>query len=169
MSERRINLGLPPTDEVVLEDGAAERRLTLDPQRVDPSAVGLASFTEAPEPPAPFENEDGSVTVPLAFPVTYRTRVQGQPEQVHELHELTLKRPKARHLRQLAGIQDDVVASLKLIEAISGQPAPVIDELDGADLERITEATDRFFGRSRPTGRSGSGSSRGPSGSAPRS
>lgn len=67
---------------------------------------------------------------------------------------IVLRRPKAKHLRQMDRAKGDVGASLALITALSDQPTAVVDELDAEDLNRIGVVLDFFTSGSRATGRS---------------
>ncbi|MBO3274128.1 phage tail assembly protein [Pseudomonas schmalbachii] len=72
-----------------------------------------------------------SVTVPLIEPIQFGSET---------ITELTLKRVKFKHLRQIPDLQHITTDELgHLIERISGQPKAVIDELDGEDLDAISE------------------------------
>jgi len=68
------------------------------------------------------------------------TVVLGDPIQFGEelITELTLKRIKFKHLRQIPDLNAMTTDQLgNLLERISGQPKAVIDELDAEDLEAI--------------------------------
>jgi len=76
------------------------------------------------------------------------------------IDEVVLRRPKARHLRELEALSGHQTAAY-LIGALS-TPAlspSEIDELDGNDFKRLDEACARFFRNSRSTGGSASSTS----------
>lgn len=82
------------------------------------------------------KNDDGSVTVTLAFPIKH----DGQ-----DLDKVTLRRPKAKDFR-LMGKQSgtDVDKSLWLIGALSGLPSGSTDQIDAADMAEFGEVIEGF-------------------------
>ena len=70
-----------------------------------------------------------SVTVTLADPIAFGSET---------ITELTLKRIKFKHLRQIDDLNNITTDQLgHLIERISGQSKAVIDELDVEDMAKI--------------------------------
>lgn len=78
------------------------------------------------------EQKDGKYILPLSCPIQHGQR---------EIKELTLSRPKAKHIRKMPTnpIMDDV---LKICGALAAEPDSVIDELELKDCNRLAE----FFG-----------------------
>ena len=72
-----------------------------------------------------------------------------------QIAEVVLRRPKAKHLREIEALTGHQTAAY-LIGALSSPPltASEIDALDGNDFRRLDEACARFFRNSRPTGSS---------------
>lgn len=70
-----------------------------------------------------------SVTIVLEDPIAYGSET---------IEELTLKRIKFKHLRQIDNLNAMTTDQLgHLLERISGQPKVVIDELDAEDMLKI--------------------------------
>ena len=67
------------------------------------------------------------------------------------IKELTLERPKGKHLRNLPQ-NPSMGHLLDLASKISGEAPPVIDELDGADAMAIVEIIGDFLESSPKTG-----------------
>jgi len=61
------------------------------------------------------------------------------------IKQLNLIRPKAKHLRKMPGEGMTVGDMLTLAGKLARQPNHVIDELDGKDIEKVTEAIGDFF------------------------
>ena len=79
-------------------------------------------------------NSDGSVSVPLAFPVT--------DTQGATVTEVRVRRAKGKDLRALTG-QD--MGQLWIISQLSGLPAPVIDAMDATDVATLAQVSQRFL------------------------
>lgn len=68
-----------------------------------------------------------------------------------EIKVLEVKRPKARHFRDMK--ENPTFGDiLDLLADLSDQPSSVLDELDPADFDKIEEVFGRFFPNSRKTG-----------------
>lgn len=93
--------------------------------------------------PQPFTvNEDGTITVPLQFPVTFNDK---------ERTELRLRRPKGRDLKA-ADDKSSMAMTAKLIGILAGVPSPVVDSLDAVDFTACGSAVAHFLSPSPRTG-----------------
>lgn len=97
-------------------------------------------------PEGAVENGDGSVTLPLEYPITHGSE---------EIAEFTLSRPKAKHLEKIDGNPQNMGFKdiLKLIGELSAQPPSVTGQLDAVDIEALSEVIAYFFEGRRRTGK----------------
>ncbi len=84
-----------------------------------------------------------SVTIQLKYPVKQKL-AKGEER---EISEVTLERPKAKHLKGSELERGDVGKTVKLISMLSGLPLAVIEELDSQDMLAIGEEVDRMMGK----------------------
>lgn len=89
-------------------------------------------------------DDDGRVTVALRYPIAF-----GQ-ETVTELRFRELKGKDMRTLKAAPGQNAAVLMSLA--GKLSGQPAPVIDELRGVDLRKVLTLVASFMDGSLDAG-----------------
>ena len=69
-----------------------------------------------------------------------------------DVKEVTLRRAKVADLKAVDGLKGDVEKIAKLTSILSGQPLPLIDELDAEDFAAVSEVVAGFLGASLPTG-----------------
>jgi hypothetical protein len=112
----------------------------------------------APLPARATEHPDGSVTLPLLFPVVLRYRARGS-ETVREerCESLTFGRLNGADMRAIAasatggaGIMVTLARSARMPE---GKFGPLFDRLDAADIDDALAVVARFLGSGRKTGR----------------
>lgn len=89
-------------------------------------------------------NEDRSITITLSEPII------GPDGQ--QLTELTLRRPKGKDLRAMDKATGELGKTFALAQQLSGIPAPMLDNLDGADVIELSDACAVFLKRSPATG-----------------
>jgi hypothetical protein len=85
----------------------------------------------------------------LKHPVEVRTR---SGDLVETVTVITMKRPKAKHMREMDKASGQMGKVLLLIQATSGVPMSVVDEIDGEDVTALAEVVGDFFGVSLSTG-----------------
>lgn len=56
-----------------------------------------------------------------------------------EISELTLKRPKVKHLKVIDGIDGDVEAAITLISKLADIPPSAVEDLDAEDMAACTK------------------------------
>ncbi len=81
----------------------------------------------------------------LKYPVTVKHRANGGDVREERIEELSIRRLKAKDLREIDRQPGKMAQSLALIAALTGQPVHVIDDLDVADIEGIGEIIGDFF------------------------
>ncbi len=89
-------------------------------------------------------------TYKLKHPIELRDKESG--EVIETITQLTIQRPKGKHLKAMDKAQGDVARTLALIGAVANQPPSVMDLLDGEDFAGMSEIVEDFFGGRRPTG-----------------
>lgn len=82
------------------------------------------------------------IKIKLSYPVQFGSET---------IHELELRRPKAKDLRGLP-LKMEMDHMLTLCGRVSGQPDSVINELDFDDTMKVVEVLGNFIGSSLPTG-----------------
>lgn len=101
---------------------------------------------------------DGSVLVPLEYPVTQRKLVNGT-EQSDKVDSVIMHRIKGRAMTNILDMQGDGSQTRAMIEASLQRTGPVadalLDELDAEDYLTLTKVAAVFFGSGKKkTGRS---------------
>lgn len=84
----------------------------------------------------------GNVTYKLIHPIQFGKET---------IDELIIPRVKAKHVRGLPlspGFDD----MLNLLQAVTGRPKTVIDDLDFEDIEPLMGVLEEMMGNSRPSG-----------------
>lgn len=94
--------------------------------------------------PAVLENEDGSKTIRLVEPVKHGQEM---------LEQITFKKPKAKHLKDLNLQNIKFDDFLKLGGAISGNPPSVMGELGMEDAFAMVEVISDFLPNSARDGK----------------
>ncbi len=98
------------------------------------------------------ENGDGSKTISLLYPVSYRLR-QGSMDRQEVLSEITIRRPTGADLRDISKIKDSIEQGVRTFVLLSGQPAAIFDKLDLDDINLISGVIEGFLSRSPATGK----------------
>ncbi len=81
--------------------------------------------------------------------ITLKHLIQVEGEEVKEL---TLRRPKLKHLKGINLDQMNGEAIIDLVAKLADIPPSSAEEIDGEDLAAISEVIGGFFGPSRATG-----------------
>ena len=79
-----------------------------------------------------------TVEVKLDYPVTFKDKT---------IDTLTFRRRKARDLVAMDAVKGEMQKTLALYASMCGQPLPVIEDLDGEDLDKVMEATLPLMGK----------------------
>ena len=87
-------------------------------------------------------DEHFDVVVALDFPIKYGEET---------VTEIGLKRPKAKHLKNLVGKTDEEKA-FNLAVKLSGRPPSFFDEVDGVDFIKVTGVIGDFLANGRKVG-----------------
>lgn len=108
----------------------------------DDDAKSLVDRVAAGEHEQVGVNDDGSMVVTLQYPIAIgRTGAA-------DIAELTLRRPRMKHLRAMDAAQGDMAKAQALLAAVSGRSSRELDDLDTDDLA-VCQAVLAFFSRRR--------------------
>jgi hypothetical protein len=98
------------------------------------------------------ENEDGSVTLQLKYPVTVRYR-QSNQEREDRVTELHIRRANGGDIRQVLRYQkDEEKVILVMFTRLTKLTETHFDALDADDVLRFAEEVERFLPQSHATG-----------------
>lgn len=86
-----------------------------------------------------------STTIILKHPI----KANGQV-----LEEITLERPRVKHLKVVDGVKGEVEKTALLIGELAGIPPSGVDQLDAEDFAALAEVIGGFFGAAPKTGAS---------------
>lgn len=84
-------------------------------------------------------------TYALKHPITRRTRVHGEGEKEQVIDEVTVRRLKAKDMKMLDKVNGKFAQALSMIGALTGLDSTVVDELDGEDVQALSEMVGDFF------------------------
>lgn len=108
----------------------------------DDDAKSLVDRVAAGEHEQVGVNDDGSMVVTLQYPIAIgRTGAAN-------ITELTLRRPRMKHLRAMDEAKGDMAKAQALLAAVSGRSSRELDDLDTDDLA-VCQAVLAFFSRRR--------------------
>lgn len=79
-----------------------------------------------------------TVEIKLDYPVTWKDKT---------IDTLVFRRRKARDLVAMDAVKGDMAKTFALYASMCGQPLPVIEEIDGDDMDRIMELTLPLMGK----------------------
>lgn len=119
-----------------------ERIADLKRSGADDDATSLVDQVAAGEHEQVGVNEDGSMVVTLRYPIAIGRTGAGN------ITELTLRRPRFKHLRAMDAAQGDMAKAQALLAAVSGRSSRELDDLDTDDLA-VCQAVLAFFSRRR--------------------
>ena len=80
-------------------------------------------------------NEAGRFIFPLEYPFHFGER---------EVVELILRKPKTKHIKKLSA-QPTLGELIRVVEILSDEPTPLIDEVDPSDMTTAVEFVGKFF------------------------
>ncbi len=92
-------------------------------------------------------NGDGSVTLPLIYPVQYSIG-----DAVHDVSQVTIRRKKMADNLAIKSLTTAVEVAAVLIERLTGIPAVAVQKLDDVDSARIGDVIEGFSMPGRATG-----------------
>ncbi len=81
------------------------------------------------------KDEKGRFIFPLQYPFHFGSE---------EITELRLRKPKTKHIKKLSSTPK-MGELIRVVEVISDQPTPLIDEVDPADTLTAVEFLGKFF------------------------
>ena len=121
----------------------------------DPDLVVLRDADEDALPPHAVQNDDGSVTLPLRYPVTLRfKRGDKITEEMHA--ELRMHRMTGADLNAIGAAADgsriavSVARSARMSEL---KFKPIFERMDASDARAAAEVVNHFFSNGPTTGR----------------
>lgn len=82
----------------------------------------------------------------LKHPIEIKTK--DSEKIIETITEVTLRRPKGKHLRRLDKFKGDATQTLALIGELTELPATALDEMDGEDIMILGEMIEGFFAKS---------------------
>ena len=137
--------------------------IVLDPDpadavETDDAVVVLQDGAGAEElPKQAVRNPDGSVTLPLLFPVTLRFK-KGSSGDVREeqFDELLMHRLTGADMRAITAGSAGTMIVIGIARAArinEGKMSALFDKMDGADANAAAQVVSFFLGSGRPTGR----------------
>lgn len=89
---------------------------------------------------------------PLKVPFDRRIRGADGAVREEKVTELTITRPKGKHLKAAARFKNDEEAEMSLIGPLTGLSDKDVDEVDALDLMEIGKVISGFLGRGRTSG-----------------
>jgi hypothetical protein len=111
-----------------------------------------AGTVTAPQDDLRSENDDGTVTLTLKYPVSAKFR-QNNQERDENFTAVTIRRANGGDLREVIKHQkDEERVVVLLFTRLTGLPSTVFDKLDAEDCMRFYEEVQRFLPQSRQTG-----------------
>jgi hypothetical protein len=137
------------TKKLELEDDATEAQILAainDLQAaadVDKEEASHLARIKAGEHDQVGVNEDGSLTITLAFPFKSGSEL---------VEQLVLRRPKGKNMRAMDAVEGDMTKALALLGSCAGKSLKEMNELDGADIVVGTACLGFFNKSSRRTG-----------------
>lgn len=147
---------IAPRDEILVdltEDAGAAVTAAAGPDVV----VVAEDGDEAPLPKRAVLQDDGSIVLPLIYPVTLRFK-RPSSDQVREesFDQLHFRRMTGADMRAIAaatagaGSMVTLARSARIPEA---KFSPIFDRMDAADIDDAFAVVSRFLGTGRKTGR----------------
>ena len=97
------------------------------------------------------ENDDGSKTLTLQYPVQVKFRRNGK-EVEESIEHLKFRRMNGGDMRAVAGIKDEGEMIAKLVCRLTNITGSVFDALDYADIMSAAEVVNGFFPDGLKTG-----------------
>lgn len=115
---------------------------------------GLQAF-EAPPPPPWICNADGTRTLPLKIPVSFKFKSRtDQSIKEKTIRELHFRRLSGGDLMAIDGLKDNPTAqSYDVFRRFTGEGNAVFDRLDQDDVMNVQDLIDDFFPKPRKAGK----------------
>lgn len=126
----------------VIEDGTAE----IVDEDIDP----LAALPKSAK-----KNDDGSISLPLEYPVTILSRKDGKVRD-RKFEELTFHRLNGANQRAIASATDDMMSVVAFAQSTRINQAimnALFDKMDAADISNGGRVLNHFLSSGRKTGR----------------
>lgn len=124
----------------------------LDDVPSDESAITAGSSTDTVDELRQ-ENEDGSITLTLKYPVRIQYKRDGR-ERDETIEQLNIRRANGGDVRMTLRLQNDEEKLIvELFKRLTRLPETAFDHLDADDFVRFSKEVERFFPESRPTGK----------------
>jgi hypothetical protein len=89
------------------------------------------------------ENDDGSVTILLQYPIKAKDKVPG-------LDEITLRAPTMGDLEKSDSVKGDIGKTLSIVESLSGTTMRQLRQLHPRDFRRVGDFLERHVGEDSP-------------------
>ncbi len=84
------------------------------------------------------KNNKGPRIVTLEVPIEFDGR---------QISELTLQRPKVKHLKKMEAIESDVEKAVMLIATLASISESAVEELDSVDFSQCSEVIEEFMAK----------------------
>lgn len=98
-------------------------------------------------PEGAVQNHDGTVTLPLLYPVEYKVGEEG-----NVVDDVTIRRPKMADTLAIKAITNPIDLIFSQITRLTGQPEAVVKKFDEVDVHRIVDVVEGFSKPGRATG-----------------
>lgn len=141
-------------DDVVDEDDPTPLAAkTVDPDVADEDAAARGDVDKLPKHAIP--NANGSVTLPLLYPVTQKTKKNGQIRS-ETFARLTFHRLNGEDQRAIAATREDLMSivafsrSTRISQAVMEK---LFDKMDAADINAAGKVLNSFLSSGPPTGK----------------
>jgi hypothetical protein len=119
-------------------------------------AVTIEENDENPLPRRAARNDDGTVTLPLLYPVTLEWKKQGAATSTKDSYDsLTMRRLTGKDMMTMGAAARDKVASIGIALSAGIKPhifQHVFERMDGADIKAASDVLNHFLGSGQPTG-----------------
>jgi hypothetical protein len=138
--------------DIVLNDDAGEAT------GEDTPVVVLDEAAAAdPLPERAVRNEDGSITLPLLYPVTLKFKKASSGDVREEtLEELVMRRLTGADMRAITAASNGHMVAVGIARSArigEAKMMALFDRMDGADANAAAQVVGFFLGSGRPTGR----------------
>ncbi|MDL2401250.1 phage tail assembly protein [Rhizobium mayense] len=151
---RNVTIDLSSEDVTEIHDGIIDEDAPVAAKIKDPTIIDEDEDPRDALPDDAIKNRDGSVTIPLHYPVKLRTRKDGVVAE-KDYSELTLHRLTGKDQKVIAGSRDGdtiVVAFARATRINQAVMNGIFDNMDAADIARCGQVLNHFLYSGRKTG-----------------
>lgn len=138
-----------------IDEGAGD--MPVDRPTLDPSVVDEDGDVAGGLPVRAIRNGNGTVTLPLRFPVPISIRSASGEVRAEKYEQLTFHRLNGADMRAVQATSKET-APVVMFARSTRTKMPIMsvlyDKMDGADIADASTIVESFFGSGRTTGRS---------------